>query len=971
MSKAAFSRLQLAAALIEYDNDPANPNAPFRSAHDSAIFAHMRRAPRPPQASRKSADYLGVNLPSELGGRESAMSHGRARSSIDALRNPFATDGPASDDLEEEEKELEVDLASWGLDSFMPKEKTGKKDKKKDKERLRDLPNPYSDFHQSGPRTSRAVSLSAADSFGLGGAFLDSPPTPGPVERRRSLGSALELAGELTPTRPAMSKRPSSAHLLIESIPTTAPLHAVPFPTTSVRSPSPTNDAGSPFDPNSEAHKRRQSTASFGSRGLLNDEQEENSFAFRPPSPGQTSRFDPKAARERKMSVGTVGSMGSRNMLAEDNPFALDPPSRPSRFDPKAAAHARTTSNISFGSRMLPDNDAVSVMSGQPLQYSKNRPYSTLELMRPKVLVMPSPLQGIMTGPEPPKLREGFELSTDGTPLPPGARTSRRASQTLLTDIRPPASAVPIASNSFTPNPRADLSLSQLTFRNSLMVGGQRDVAYSDFDARLKRATEEGEQIVDEIPQEEEEEPVRPVTVVVDEPVAHGRPVGKLYGKSLIDDIEMRKAKMRGKQRVFTGDDRPSMMARGQIRRQSTLIDPASLQRTVSTNLAPLSPNDPQPLGRRHSIGPKPLLSFDDNTTPAGAHLSAAPGVSHSRSVFGVDTLWEREMAKLKEIEAQEEEDRKRTEAAELDKKSNNKGKKKKKGKGKEKAEPQDESPTPPTDAAEPRVSAEPPVLPDIPKGITRGPPPPPNDDDTESESEDSDAAGPVQKAHADAEHWYASDDENENGGPVRTVGVGPRYPNRARGRPSAAQGAGSDSEEDLPLVATIDRAMQRATRLVSASAAADDSDEEKPLSTLLEKTKLNMDFDAILSPSGSGARKGKEPAAAVDDDEDDQPLGLRASRFSSMLPPSSGGDEDEDDMPLGLRPEQQRRTQYHMMLQQQQQQQQQMMMQQMHTGMMFSNPSLMGSGFFGPPMMQPVMMPMVAPMVPTSATNA
>ncbi|THH15173.1 hypothetical protein EW146_g5268 [Bondarzewia mesenterica] len=97
----------------EYDNDPANLNAPFHSAHDGAIFTHMRRAHRPSQVSRKSADYLDVNLPSELSRRESAMSHGHARSSIDALRNFFATDGPASDDVEEEEKELEVDLESW------------------------------------------------------------------------------------------------------------------------------------------------------------------------------------------------------------------------------------------------------------------------------------------------------------------------------------------------------------------------------------------------------------------------------------------------------------------------------------------------------------------------------------------------------------------------------------------------------------------------------------------------------------------------------------------------------------------------------------------------------------------------------------------------------------------------------------------------------------------------------------------
>lgn len=484
-----------------------------------------------------------MSMPSEgsQGGRESALSHGRARSSIDALRNPFAADGAASEDLDEEAKAMEVDLASWGLDSFMPKEKAVKK--KKEKEQLKDLPNPHPSVQQGASRTSRALSMSAADSLGLGGAFLDSAPTPGTEQRRRSLGSALDMADEMHPPRPPFRQRPSSSHGPIEAIPSTPPLHAVPFPASSVRSISPMPDSGTLHDPNSEAHKRTHSSMSWNSRGLLNDEPEENPFSLRPPSPSQASRFDPKAARGRTTSIGTVGS---RNLLAEDNPFALRPPSpsRTSRFDPKAAAHARTLSNVSMGSRMLLDNDAASVMSGQPLQHAKNRPYSTLELMRPKVLVMPSPLQGA-AAPQPPKVREGFQLSTDGTPLPPGARSSRPMSTALLSGIHPPASAVPIASNSFTPNPRADLSLSQLTFRNSLMVGGQRDVAYSDIDARLRRATEEGEQIIEETP----EEPARPVTVVVDEPEVHGRPVGKLYGKSLIDDLETRKANMRSKQR--------------------------------------------------------------------------------------------------------------------------------------------------------------------------------------------------------------------------------------------------------------------------------------------------------------------------------------------------------------------------------------------------------------------------------------
>ncbi|TFY72955.1 hypothetical protein EVG20_g22 [Dentipellis fragilis] len=968
---ASFSRLQLAAALIEYDNDPENPAAPNRSAHDSAIFAHLRRNPRPSiAASRKSTDYLGVNLPSEggHGGRESAFSL-RPRSSIDALRNPFQGDVNIDDEvLEEEEEEepeddLEVDLASWGLDSFMPKEKG--KHKKKEKEKVNVLPNPHPSVQSGSHRSHRSMSLGAYDSFGAGGAFLDSVSTSRNADsRRRSLGSALDMADEDAPQRPPLRQRPSSTHALIDSIPITPPLHAVPFPSQSIRSTSPTDEMGSARDPRS--HGRAYSTASLGSRGLLND-----AASSRPMSPGQASDF--------RMRTTSIASIDSKALLAEDNPFAIRPPSpsRTSRFDPKAAAHARTLSNTSMGSRILLDNDARSIMSGQPLSHRpapRERPLSTLEMLRPKVLVMPSPLQGTGVH-EAPKAREGFQLSTDGPPLPPGARSRSLSSATLLTDLNPPATAMPIASNSFTPNPRSSMTLSQLTFRNQLMVDGQRDIAYTDIDGNLQRATEDGEQITPAYP---EEEPARPVTVIVDEPDSHGRPVGKLYGKSLIDDLEQRKAVMRGKARVFKGDERPSMMHRGQVKRSSTLIDPATLNvRPTSQSLAGLSTHGSRPtLGRRQSTGGGPLLNFSDEGSPSPGLLGASPpAMTKSRSVFGTDVLWEREMAKLREMEANEEAARKAQaaiDALEEAKRSKKKGKGKKgKGKNKEEASPEVLTPESP---ALPRVSAEPPTLPAIPKGITRGPPPPVNDDDSESES-DSEADGPPalgpKGSEAGAEGWFAGSSDDEKAGPVRTTGVGPRYPKRARGQSAPAQRQDDDSEEeDLPLAATIGRAVERATKF-GTSLAADDSDEDKPLASVLDKAKLkfpDVNFDNVLSPSGSGSKGPTSPAAGHDDeDEDDMPLGLRASRLLPVA--SSGGDEDDDDKPLALHPDQQRRTQYLMLQQQQQQQQQQMMMQaQMQNSMMFGNPSLMGSGFFGPPIAPPMMMgpmPVPVPMSP------
>jgi len=96
------------------------------------------------------------------------------------------------------------------------------------------------------------------------------------------------------------------------------------------------------------------------------------------------------------------------------------------------------------------------------------------------------------------------------------------------------------------------LSLSQLAFRNTLVVGGERDVTYSDIDRTLPRATEEGVQmqiLVEEPEIEELHVEEVPVPAVIAEPQLPSRPAGKLFGKSLIDDLENRKAKMRSKQR--------------------------------------------------------------------------------------------------------------------------------------------------------------------------------------------------------------------------------------------------------------------------------------------------------------------------------------------------------------------------------------------------------------------------------------
>ncbi|KAG7096978.1 hypothetical protein E1B28_004374 [Marasmius oreades] len=881
---AAFSRLQLAAALLEYDND--NPNLPHRSAHESAIFAPLRRNTRPYAVSRGS-DHLGVSLPSEtgsVGGRESVLDGRKSRSSIGPLKNMFAGDAMEGDIEEEEEEEdaPDVDLTSWGLDAFMSKEKETRNTKGKAKslpsgQALQNVPSFLPQTDANGgvgvirrPKNGRSLSVGNYD-------FL----TPMDNTRRQSIGSPLDLAGLEVPTA---FQRPSPT-VYDDPI----PVGLIPFPTRSIRSPSP--EAG-------PSRLRTYSSGSLEPNRVLNENR-----------------------RSRLLSTGTMDT--TRMLDEDDNPFALRPPSRSSKFDPKAAVHARTMSNASLGSRMLLENDAVSVMT-------MNKRPSNMDLLRPKVLVMPSPLQSAGPPLPAPKGRDGFKVSAD-PPLPPGARSSRP----------------PIASNSFTPNSSRDLSLSQMTFRNHLMVDGQRDISFND---GLPRALEEGEQIK----LEDEEVPVayEPVAIPVDDDSrAAGRPAGKLYGKSLIDDLENRKSQMKGKQRVFTGDDRPSMMKRG------TLIDPESLRRPVSQTIGP-------GLSRRGSLNSQPLLKFDDEHGP---HSSQQP-VPQVRSVFGVDTLWEREMAKLKVIEAQEAAERERREREEAAKSKKNRKKGKK---GTEHLGNDGEGSSPqhlPVQAVTlnggrgddfPKVSDVAPVLPDIPTSrsagrsalsanapVIRGPPPVIDDNGSDSEESIRESRKPTK-----TEGWHSSEEEDGDDSRRRTTGVGLRYPNSKAdlNRPLPANELRrDDSDEDIPLSMT----MQRSTLRTTQQFQEDESDEDKPLSIFLDKTRLNLppvNFD--------GPKKSQ-------DDGDDEPLGLRTSR---MIPSSHGHD---DDVPLAFHPQQQFKSQHQMLQQQQmmQQQQQQMMMQ----NNMFFTPSM--SGFF-PPMMPsmlqvPIPMPSPPPVQDTSKLN-
>jgi len=437
------------------------------------------------------------------------------------LRNPFShTEDVEEEEQEEEEEKMDdLDLESWGLNDLLGEKGKEKGSRRKPNNRISKLQEIQ---HSKGPLSPglgpRAVSMGNFDNIGFGGTIVDDLPVkPEPRtgteflderKRRASFGSPLDLTGMDAPDMSLDQARRKSAYGLLESQQEPGPSssHSVPFP-------SPTPQLDDESDAVAPHHDGTYSSVSRASR--LDPVPEE--AAPRP-------RFDSQGNRIKTTAPPQAAT------IDENNPFAIRPPSpsRTSRFDPKAVAHARTTSNASMGSRVLLD-DAASGHPPIPHKYA-----TRMDLLRPKVLVMPSPLQNSEQNARPPSptVRDGFQLSRDGPPLPAGARAVRKSM--AFEEFPPP--------NPFTPNSRATLSLSQLTFRSGLHT---QDVSYSE-NFGMPRATTDGEQA--RLPSPEPEE--IPIVAVPPEEKDRRGP-GKLYGKSLIDDLEARKAKMRGKRRYF------------------------------------------------------------------------------------------------------------------------------------------------------------------------------------------------------------------------------------------------------------------------------------------------------------------------------------------------------------------------------------------------------------------------------------
>lgn len=375
------------------------------------------------------------------------------------------------------------------------------------------------------------------------------------------------------------------------------------------------------------------------------------------------------------------------------------------------------------------------------------------------------------------------------------------------------------------------------------------------------------------------------------------------------------------------------MMARNQAR-LSTLIDPASFTEggmPAAVNSYRIQATQTN-LARKGSLSVKPLINF--NTDNRLSPKKVRP--QETRSVFGVDTLWEREMEKLKEIqvlEAQEEEEIRKKEAEAEHKKQSKKNKRKKKGRD----SPELQRPQEKFENAD----IDPPTLPGI-QQTTADRPSKPSDLHDGSDSDEGQESSPIVGPLETSWNIIDSSDDSDRG-PRRTTGTGPRYPNRPQKVVSRV--LDESSEEDLPLAATVHKAMARA---VFSGNQPNSDDEDKPLSQVLHKAKNKLENQNDCNKS---------------DSEDEQPLALRASR----IPRTTQKVDDEDDLPLAFHPQKQRRTQHQMFAQQQQ-----MLVQaQLQNNLLMNAHASMMGGFYGatpvinPMSMIPMQVPLPAPSPP------
>lgn len=388
--------------------------------------------------------------------------------------------------------------------------------------------------------------------------------------------------------------------------------------------------------------------------------------------------------------------------------------------------------------------------------------------------------------------------------------------------------------------------------------------------------------------------------------------------------------------------------------RQSTYLPNSTSSQSLSAQLVPsqTSPQKPfisppggqaqlYPTTSRQSSSPDktrrlslraPLLQFDGNDpTSEMPESSSRPGMPKSRSVFGVDELWEKEMAKLKIIQAQEEARRIEREQKDLEAKEKDKKKKgwlgrdkKGKGKGKERelinSTDQNLSPVKSTemDLGDRIYGGVSPVknkLGELPPTLRYSPEKAVIPIPVQS---DIDTLRRRPASRADLDGWVSEDEDD--------VDARRRAKGKSKVQPPPRPNTESDSEDDVPLSRMIPPSqpnLNNTTPFVDS-----DSDEDVPVSRIAPRLpptlpapiiQLNSDVSGSLGlsvpalpPSISPRPPTVVPIDIIlndDDEDDDRPLGLRPGVSTKSNLFDIAGErteaekaEIEDDLPLGYK---------------------------------------------------------------------
>lgn len=347
---------------------------------------------------------------------------------------------------------------------------------------------------------------------------------------------------------------------------------------------------------------------------------------------------------------------------------------------------------------------------------------------------------------------------------------------------------------------------------------------------------------------------------------------------------------------------------------------------------------------RRHSHAPLLSLGTEPDLLQAGETDRPGGRMTKSRSVFGVDQIWEREMEKLKVI--QEKEAIAREEAAARDRAKEEKAAQKYKGKGKAEGKKvkgkatEDQTPERPamhqarsassfelvSGHASPGFEEVSPVrpVPDLPPMLHFSPE---KAGPVMSQQQGDGSKGMPRRAAATSVHlddWIDSSDDEF--GPSSRARASTSDKVAAARAPVPAIAEDSDSEEDVPLsrLAPAVAAGRQSAQLAPA-AMESDSEDEVPLSKLAAKSPVtatssnnqppapadeaasgSLGLANVPEPASSGGLTAPPPAQAAEQDEgdDDIPLAVRRARTEAMaaLEGKTRVEEIEDDLPLGYK---------------------------------------------------------------------